>query len=247
MIGRWLELEGTANARVLVDGALLRSDNLQDLTDRDIATLVEQERLTDVVDLRTGGELALEGPGPLVADGRVRIEHRSLYPESGGTTDVDADVVAVWGHGGADLPDETPTVRAYMGYLERRPDSVVGALRDIARAEGAALVHCAAGKDRTGVVVMLALTLAGHPAEEVVDDYLLTAERIEPLIARLGATETYRTQVRVEDPRSHAPRPGTLERVLELIEEVHGGVEAYVRRHGLTDADLAALRAKLQP
>jgi protein tyrosine/serine phosphatase len=246
LIGRWLELEGCANARVLVDGVLLRSDNLQDLTAADVATLVEAEGLTDVVDLRTGAEVALEGPHALTRDERVRIEHRSLYPETGGHTDIDADVLAIWGdRKGADLPDESPTVQAYVGYLERRPDSVVGALRDLAGAQGATLVHCAAGKDRTGMVVMLALLVGGFHRDQVVADYLLTRERIEAIVERLASSATYRDEIRTRDPQAHAPRPGTMERVLELIDARHGGAEAYLRNHGMDAAELAALRARL--
>ena len=58
---------------------------------------------------------------------------------------------------------------------------MVGALRSVAHAGGAAVVHCAAGKDRTGVVVALALTVAGVPAQAVVADYAATGERTEAI------------------------------------------------------------------
>src|SRR6185312_12309968 len=59
------------------------SDNLQGLSDDDVGRLVEDLGVRVVIDLRTGAEVELEGPGPLVADGRVDVRHRSLYPESG--------------------------------------------------------------------------------------------------------------------------------------------------------------------
>lgn len=79
----WLDLDGTVNARVVVPGALIRSDNLQDLSDRDVRRLIENEGVEVVLDLRTDVEVALEGPGPLVGERRVRIEHRSLHPDTG--------------------------------------------------------------------------------------------------------------------------------------------------------------------
>ena len=82
---RWIPLDGAANARVVVPGVLLRSDNLQSLTARDVGVLVEREALEVVLDLRTDVEVALEGPGPITREPRVRIEHRSLYPRSGET------------------------------------------------------------------------------------------------------------------------------------------------------------------
>ena len=80
---RWIALEGAANPRVVVPGVLLRSDNLQSLTARDVRMLVEEETLEVVLDLRTDLEVQLEGPGPITREPRVRVQHRSLYPRSG--------------------------------------------------------------------------------------------------------------------------------------------------------------------
>lgn len=254
-----IDLDGTVNARdvggipladgsgVIAPGVLLRADNLQDLTERDIATLIEELGLRLVVDLRTGYELQSEGPGPLERDERVRIEHRSLYPETGGGTDLDLQTVLPWGDGvGADLPQETPTVRAYLGYTRRRPDSIVEALRAMAHTEGATLVHCAAGKDRTGTVVAIALAAAGADRDAIVADYLATAQNIEAIVQRLAETNTYGAEMRKHDPSSHAPVPGTMERVLELLEAEHGSVEAWLLSEGLRPEELERLRARLR-
>lgn len=252
-------LEGTVNSRDLAGlptasgeriapNVLLRSDNLQDLTPGDVETLVEGCGLRAVVDLRTEFELRSEGPGPLVADDRVRIAHHSLYPASGGGTDVelDAGTVKPWGDGlGAGLEDENLTVNAYFGYLMRRPDSIVAALRVIAATDGAVLVHCAAGKDRTGVVVALALHVAGVPVDAIAADYVATAENIEAIVARLAATETYAREMDVEDASRHAPRPGAMERLFELLDEREGGAAVWLTAHGFGPEEQARLRARL--
>ena len=112
---QWLDLDGTANARVVVPGVLLRSDNLQSLTAEDVERLVTEEGLELVLDLRTDVEVELEGPGPLTREPRVRIEHRSLYPQSGGNTDLEAATVKPWGEITDDaFGDEAPVVRTYM-------------------------------------------------------------------------------------------------------------------------------------
>src|SRR5271154_1226322 len=140
---RWIALDGAANARVVVPGVLLRSDNLQSLTARDVRLLVEREALEVVLDLRTDLEVELEGPGPITHDPRVRIEHRSLYPRSGGNTDLDADSVSLWPKTDRSAwPDEPRVVQAYMSYMAARPDSIVASVRTIANAPGAVLVHC---------------------------------------------------------------------------------------------------------
>jgi protein tyrosine/serine phosphatase len=230
----------------VVPGVLLRSDNLQSLSERDVRALIDEHALEAVIDLRTDVEVQLEGPGPLTDEQAVRIEHRSLYPDSGGTTDIDADLTKPWGDPHEDeSPDETPTVRAYMSYLRRRPDSIVAAIRTIACADGAVLVHCAAGKDRTGVVVSLALDASGVDRELIVSDYLASGQRIEEIVARLLASDTYRGELEGHDPQSRAPRPGSMERVLELVDERHGGSEAWLTANGFSDEDLERLRQRI--
>ncbi len=246
----WIELDGAVNARAVVPGVLLRSDNLQSLTPADVEQLVGEHGLEVVIDLRTDVEVALEGPGPLTREPRVRIEHHSLYP-SQGNTDLDGDTIKPgtipWGslqHEGLDA--ESGAVRSYFGYLRSRPDSVVAAIRAIAQTDGAVLVHCAAGKDRTGVVVALALDASGVPRELITSDYLATAERIDQIMARLVSSETYRAELEGHDPQDHAPLPGTIERVLELVDEHHGGAAAFLAAHGLTEAELEQLRSRIR-
>ena len=208
--------------------------------------LVEQERLEVVLDLRTELEAELEGPGPIAREPRVRIEHRSLYPRSGGNTDLEAGAVNLWPQNGPSRwPDEPPVVQAYLSYTTARPDSIVASIRTIAQARGAVLVHCAAGKDRTGVVVALALDAAGVDRNAIVSDYLATSQRIDAIFARLVSSPTYRSELEGHDPQTHAPVPGSIERVLELIDKDFGGSSAWLFSQGLDEADLGRLRSRL--
>ena len=90
----WVDLEGAVNVRdlgglpvegggVTAPGVLVRSDNLQGLTERDIARLVDELGVRVVVDLRTDAELELEGPGPLVADDGSRSAIARCIPRRG--------------------------------------------------------------------------------------------------------------------------------------------------------------------
>ena len=244
---RWIALDGAANARIVVPGVLLRSDNLQSLTARDVRMLVDQEALEVVLDLRTELEVELEGPGPMTQEPGVRVEHRSLYPRSGGNTDLDADSVNLWPPTGpSGWPDEPRVVQAYLSYVIARPDSIVASIRTIANTRGAVLVHCAAGKDRTGVIVALALDAAGVDRTTIVSDYLATAERIDAIMARLVSSATYRAELEGHDPRTHAPVPGTMERMFELVDEDFGGSAAWLSAHGLNNGELEQLRRRIE-
>jgi protein-tyrosine phosphatase len=260
---RWIDLDGAANVRDLgglptVDGRsvqphrLIRSDNLQGLSARDVRRLVDEMGVRAVADLRTDVEVAHEGPGPITREPSVRVEHLSLFPEAGHNTDAaaldeDGPVVLPWQNRGSDLgdSDRRGASTVYLRYLGDRGDSVLAALRLIATAEGATIVHCAAGKDRTGVVVGLALAAVGVTRDAIVADYAASAERIEAIFARLGASRTYADDLANQSVDTHTPRATTMERMLDLLDADHGGANGWLRAHGWTDADAGALRAKL--
>jgi protein-tyrosine phosphatase len=263
---RWIDLAGAANVRDLgglptVDGRrtqpnrLIRSDNLQGLTDGDVRVLLDEHEVRAVADLRTGVELDSEGPGPLTREPSVDVQHFSLFPEAGRNTDAgaldddDGPVVLPWQNRGTDLgePDRVRLGAAgvYLRYLDERPDSVVGALRLIADTDGATIVHCAAGKDRTGVVVALALAEIGVAREAIVDDYAQSAERIEAIFARLKASRTYNDDLANQSIDKHSPRAATMEHLLDALETKFGGASEWLREHGWTDDDAAALRKHL--
>lgn len=243
----WLALDGAVNARAVVPGVLLRSDNLQSLSDADVRQLVEEQGLELVLDLRTDFEVQSEGPGPLTAVPTVRIEHHSLYPDAADDDSFARATRPADSPFKEDLPGETATVRAYLSYLDLRPDSLLAAAQAIARTPGAVLAHCAAGKDRTGVVVALALDAAGVDRELIVADYMASAERIDAILARLVASPTYHDEMSGAKPRSQAPAPETMPRFLEIIDERYGGSAAWLSSVGLSDDDLELLRRRLAP
>ena len=107
------------------------------------------------------------------------------------------------------------------------------------------LIHCAAGKDRTGTVVALALDAGGVPRERIAEDYLATGDRIEQVIDRLRGSDTYRAELEGHDPRDHAPVPGTIERTLEVVDWNYGGAVGWLLVNGLRRYELARLRERL--
>jgi protein-tyrosine phosphatase len=254
----WIDLEGAVNVRDLgglptVDGGttvphrLLRSENLQDLSPADVATLVKEIGVTTVVDLRTTGELEVEGPGPLDAVAGVHHEHYPILKELGSASEAVSEALLVTKieRDRARYPDDITTGH-YLGYLEERPDEVAGALRAIATADGAAIVHCAAGKDRTGVIVALALTTAGVEPDAIVADYMATADRIDAILGRLRNSRTYAKDLSERPVQAHLPRAETMRAFLEQLDVRYGGLPAWLAGNGFTDEDISLLRAKLR-
>jgi protein tyrosine/serine phosphatase len=252
----WIDLDGAVNVRDLGalptgDGQstaahrLLRGDNLQDLSPSDVRLLVRDIGVSAVVDLRSPTEVASEGPGPLTRVESVRHAYLSVLPERGTATDAAADALAIRRDGARSrFPDD---VRAgyYLGYLDDRPDHVVAALRSVAEASGAALVHCAAGKDRTGVIIALALSAIGVRRDAVVADYTATAERMDKVLDRLRGSATYAADIDKAPADDHTPRAETMAAFLEEVDARYGGVLPWLSSRGFGPGDVASLRAKL--
>ncbi|MDT7615498.1 MAG: protein-tyrosine phosphatase [Pseudonocardiales bacterium] len=236
---RWLRLEGVDNVRDVGGlplrgggttraGVLLRSASLQYLTPADVMRLVDEVGLRLVLDLRTPEEIERYGSTALTDAGVETVpltligESRNYLPETGDDTD--------------------PLLRNYLGYLADHPANVVAAVRRLAAADaGPALVHCAAGKDRTGTVVALVLDAVGVERDAVVADYALSSEQIETMFRRWT---TASGDPMPEDLTPHHPRAEVMETVLARLDEQHGGAAGWLAANGLTDEELKRLRER---
>ncbi len=238
---RLLAWEGCLNARDLGGyetedgretrwGTVVRSDSPAALTEAGRAALAGYG-VRAIVDLRLPAELA-DDPNPFAEPG----DHGIAY------TNVSFIDPA------AAPPDAVSTLAEdYLQMLDRYRQGVAEAMAAIARApEGAVLIHCAAGKDRTGVVCALSLAVAGVPHEEIVADYAMTADVIDALVAKLATSPTYAEDMVTRDVASHTPRAETMERVLTLLDERHGGAAGWLTAHGFGADEQAALRARLR-
>jgi protein tyrosine/serine phosphatase len=115
----------------------------------------------------------------------------------------------------------------------------------MAGSQGAALVHCAAGKDRTGVVCALALEAVGVLREEVVADYARTGERLEGILRRLRSSTTYAADLDSRPADSHLPRAYIMDKFLTALDEDNGGAHGWLTSHGWTSDDDRSLRSRL--
>ena len=106
-------------------------------------------------------------------------------------------------------------------------------------------MHCAAGKDRTGTVVALALDVAGVPHDVIADDYALTALRLPAIIERLMAHDFYGDTLATQRPSDQIPHAETMLAILADLGERHGGTRAWLRSRGWSGGDVEQLRARL--
>ncbi|MFI6729110.1 tyrosine-protein phosphatase [Streptomyces sp. R-74717] len=135
----------------------------------------------------------------------------------------------------------------YLLLAEQSPDAVTAAVEAAAR-PGGVLLHCAAGKDRTGLVTALLLDLLGVPAEAIVADYARTNEALPQIFANLAE----RHPAALNDPAARGATPTPLLAApaeamtvfLDLIRTRHGGAAAFLTACGSTADSLAAFRSK---
>ncbi len=193
-------------------GAVVRSDHPAKLTPAGWAALYAHGIRT-IISLRTDGQPEDQSDSAPRPSDLVTLQ---LAIEDLG----DADFVQQWAASGLWC---TPLY--YRDALKRWPERHAAVIAAVARAQpGGVLIHCRRGNDRTGIITLLLLALAGVPPEEIAADYELSPD---PDRAELLA-------------REHTTAQAVILSTLEQLD-----VEAYLRAGGLSTVDLAAVRARL--
>jgi protein-tyrosine phosphatase len=238
---RLLEWEGCLNARDLGGyatgdgretrwGAVVRSASLAALTEAGRAALADYG-VRAIVDLRLPAELA-DDPNPFAEPG----DHGIAY--------INVSFIDP----AAAPPDAVSTLAEdYLQMLDRYRQGVAEAMTAVARApDGAVLIHCAAGKDRTGLISALLLGLAGVPDDTIAADYAMTAELLRPREREwLEGLEPEERAEREAMLARYAPTAEVMSAVLEGLADRFGGVELYLLATGLGTDDLDRLRDRL--
>ncbi|MGE4371704.1 MAG: tyrosine-protein phosphatase [Xanthobacter sp.] len=134
----------------------------------------------------------------------------------------------------------------YLQTLQQRGATFAQVLTDIAVAPaGTVLFHCTAGKDRTGLVAALLLSLVEVEQEIIIADYALTEKAVAPLLAQMEAEATSRGM----DPALLRPfmacDPGLITTALEQMHQQYGSAEAYLRAAGMSGQNITRLKARL--
>ncbi|MGH3423114.1 MAG: tyrosine-protein phosphatase [Nocardioidaceae bacterium] len=188
-----------------------------------------------VLDLRSplesGATHPLEGAGAIVRQVSLLEALRPDGPQS-----ADQETVERMRTGGLE--------NLYLGMLRVAADRLVEVLTRIADGEEPTLVHCAAGKDRTGVVVALALRAVGVTRERVVADYLESGKAMGEVVRRLAQMPG--VDPHKPPPKSYLALPsGAIEAVLDVWDGHDGGVEGWLIESGADDDLVRRLRRRL--
>lgn len=241
-------------------GLLFRSSELSKLDDTGRALLAELG-VTDVADLRSPAELRRRGPGAVPAE--VTLHHLP-FPEV--THDHDGTGEAPhetsWQKMMTEYSEEPAGAAAerwMTGEYERFP-TLGGAKQAVRRivtllAEGRpVLVHCFAGKDRTGFAVAVACEAAGVDRDAILADYLRSNEAVAAL--RRHILGTMRTREGMTDEVMSFAESRLTDEVLgvresylgtarRVLDETYGSLDGYLRAAGVNAEDIARLRTRL--
>jgi len=226
---RHLPLEGTRNVRD-VGGyparggrrtrwrTLLRSDELTAMPAHAQEELIELG-IRQVVDLRWPDEL-VEAPNVFARSGAIRYTTLPLLAD-----------------------DPTPHVGLagmYRHVFDARAPQLAAVARALLADDGLpAIVGCAAGKDRTGVVIATVLDLVGVPTPVIVEDYAISARYFSEPVSRIDPPDWRHEPLSLESP------PEFMAQALEHLDRAHGGARELLRRQGISAADIDELVERL--
>jgi protein-tyrosine phosphatase len=236
----------TADGRRTRWGQLYRADGLHRLTPADIDVL-RPLGLRTVLDLRTAGELAERGTFPIDAH-PVDFHH---LPVIDVTWDRDERPgTARNGRDGNDVGSEAAvaflTVQ-YRALLDEGEPRLADAFGLLAR-DGAlpAVFHCAAGKDRTGLLAALVLSSLGVADDVVAEDYGLSREAMVRTLEWAGRQSAELLALWEQVPSIHlAAEPAAMLQLLSELHDRHGSVREYVMGIGVGEDVLTTLEDTL--
>jgi hypothetical protein len=238
----------TVDGRRTRSGLLFRSDTLQALTEADAAHLVRSLSVRLVMDLRDAGEAVREGRGLLGAAPLCYVNIPLAEAPTGQAPTGQAPT------GQAPTGQAAPTEPAagsaildfYLAHLDRGSGTLPLALQILAISlTRPAVVHCAAGKDRTGLLVALVLSIVGVGEEAIVADYMASAQNMPRINERFQSWPHYREHMAAADPEVYLVQEHAIRALLRELGQRPGGARGWATGHGVPDSLLDLLCDRL--
>jgi protein tyrosine/serine phosphatase len=217
----------TVDGRRLRAGRLFRGDSVQDITAEEVETLVDELGIRYVVDLRTGEEALQQGRGGL---GRTPVNYLNIP-----LVDVDGPM----GPPGRVLLDH------YLDHLEHDPNLPVAVEAVATAVRLPTLVHCAAGKDRTGMTMLLVELLTGVTEEDARADFLRTAGNMPAIVTRLRGWQRYADNMARLTDEIYRCEAHSVDGLLHELAERYGTAERWALAKGVPAESIAQLRDRL--
>lgn len=208
-------------------GRLYRSATPQFLTVDEARQLAHGLGVRTRVDLR-GRREAREAASPALAETGMATAHLPLYAARRMAKAQPTSSAAIAAH--------------YLGYLEHSGDTFARIVRLLGEHRNLpVLVHCAAGKDRTGAAVALILAAAGAERDDIVADYARTADHLDALHAQLSTVPAYQQRLAAMPEETFSAFPETMEIFLDRLAAEYGGAHGYLQSRGVTADELHRL------
>jgi len=215
--------------REIVWRKVFRSGELEYMTAEDARRIQEELSLRTIIDLRSRAmvqAITMEGP---FARLDIRKHNIPFIPEA------DRDKIRNY------FQNWTSWGEYYVFQLEETGigERIVNALEIIADpANHPLLFHCAAGKDRTGVLAAMILSILGVSDQDIIEDYARTVESIHLFAERQVRITPAGTQLAIErSPFLHDSPPEAMEFLINTLGREYGSMQGYLEAHG-ADASL---------
>lgn len=201
-------------------GRFIRGGTVDRPTESDISTLRELN-ISTVIDLR--GDFEFDNQPNDMERLTDNVNHVSLY---------ELNV--------AEAKDMKMTITEVYEYIvDNYKENICKALKAIANApEGAVLYHCFLGKDRTGILSMLLLTIAGVSEDDIVADYQLTYTYLENYI------HTHADSLWDTNAEMHYSLPQTMRTLISYVKEKYGSIDDYIKLTGIGDEEIEKIRRR---
>lgn len=226
----------TRNNRTVAWRRVFRSGEFSRITREDYQKLKEEIKLATVIDLRSDFEVKRQGLG-LLAQADLKYHNIPFIPD-GGNREEDERRFRTFTNMGQFYMD----IVRDKGYGKR----INQAMEIIAGAENHPLVfHCAIGKDRTGILAAMLLSLVGVPDEDIIEDYTLSGPYMEELLEQINSDPKTAENVPQVPNYFWKALPESMELFLTTLRKEYGSIPGYLESMGSKDSLIERLKAAL--